>query len=384
MKRFLKVIPFLAMAILIAVPAYSQSASISGKVLGRDGQPAQGIQLKVDSLSTNNGRLTIRESLMAKTGRNGEYSLSGLYNGRVMVSVIENGQPVLVAGEKVGDEIFLADGLDKRIPTFDLSKAPAPAANAAAATNADGSKLTAAERDALKKKLEEEAKNSGEASKAFEAGKAAFTAKNYEEAVNQFKIAAEKNPSQDVIWANLGRAYDANKQYDQAIEAYNKAIAIKATESNYFLNLSLAQIGAGKIDESKVAIEKAAALNPANAGQAYYNLAASLINRNKGSDAVDPLKKAIQLDPNYGPAYFQLGLTLTGLGKLDEAPAYLQKCLDLGAGCPDAATAKALIDTLKAQQPTTYASPAAQKKAEEEAKAKEKNASKAPAKGGKQ
>ena len=378
MKRFLRVIPFLTMAIFVALPVYAQTASISGKVLGRDGQPAQGVVIKIDSLSTNNGRLTIRESLSAKTGRNGEYSQSGLYNGRVMISVIENGVASLVAGEKVGDEIFLADGLDKRIPTFDLSKAPAPAAAApGAAANTSG--LSAAERDALKKKIEAEAAAAGEATKAFDAGKAAFTAKDFPESIKQFKIAAEKNPSQDVIWANLGRAYDANKQYDEAIEAYQKAIAIKAIESNYFLNLSLAQIGAGKIDDSKASIEKAAALNPLNAGQAYYNLGATLINRNKGAEAVDPLKKAIELDPKYGPAYFQLGLTLTGLGKLDEAPEYLQKCLDLGASCPDAATAKALVDTLKAQAPTTYASPAAEAKAKADADAKAK--AKTPAKG---
>jgi tetratricopeptide (TPR) repeat protein len=379
MKRFLKVIPFLAMA-LAALPAYAQTASLSGKVIGRDGQPAANVQVKIDSLTLNNGRLQIRESLDAKTGRNGEYSKSGLYNGRVMVSVIENGQPVLIAGEKTGDEIFLADGLDKRIPTFDLSKAPAPAPAAAAGGNAsDGSKLSAAEKDALKKKLEAEAAAAGEASKAFEAGKAAFVAKDFPESIKQFKMAAEKNPSQDVIWANLGRAYDANKEYDAAIESYNKAIAIKATESNYFLNLSLAQIGAGKIAESTASIEKAAALNPANAGQAYYNLAASLINRNKGEEAVNPLKKAIELDPKYGPAYFQLGLTLTGLGKLDEAPGYLQKCLDLGAGCPDAATAKALVDTLKAQSPTSFTNP---DKAKAEA-SKNNSKTAAPAKGSK-
>jgi tetratricopeptide (TPR) repeat protein len=345
--------------------------------------PAANIEIRIDSLSTNNGRLAVRESLKTKTGRNGEYSQSGLYNGRAMVSVIENGVAVLVAGEKVGDEIFLADGLDKRIPTFDLSKAAAPSPAAAAAANTSG--LSAAERDALKKKIEAEAAAAGEATKAFDAGKAAFTAKDYPESIKQFKLAAEKNPSQDVIWANLGRAYDANKDYEDAIASYQKAIALKPVESNYFLNLSLAQIGAGKIDDSKGSIEKAAALNPANAGQAYYNLGAVLINRNKGAEAVDPLKKAIELDPKYGPAYFQLGLTLTGLGKLDEAPGYLQKCLDLGAGCPDAATAKALIDTLKAQAPTTYATPAAQAKAEADAKAKAdadaKAKSKAPAKG---
>jgi tetratricopeptide (TPR) repeat protein len=165
-----------------------------------------------------------------------------------MVSVIENGVAILVAGEKVGDEIFLADGLDKRIPTFDLSKAPPPAAAAPGGNAAPASNLSAAERDALKKKLEAEAAASGEATKAFEAGKVAFNAKDFPESIKQFKLAAEKNPSQDVIWANLGRAYDANKQYDEAIEAYQKAITIKPVESNYYLNLSLSQLGAGKID----------------------------------------------------------------------------------------------------------------------------------------
>jgi tetratricopeptide (TPR) repeat protein len=372
MKRFLTVIPFLAMAVLVASPGYSQSASISGKVIGRDGQPAANVIVKIDSLTLNNGRLQIRESLDAKTGRNGEYSKSGLYNGRVMVTVMENGQPVpgMTAGEKVGDEIFLADGLDKRIPTFDLTKAPAPAPAAAAAAATSG--LSDAERKALKDKLEKEAAAAGEATKAFEAGKAAFVAKDFPESIKQFKLAAEKNPSQDVIWANLGRAYDANKEYEEAIGAYQKAIAIKAVDSNYFLNLSLAQIGAGKIDESKASIEKAAALNPANAGQAYYNLGATLINRNKGAEAIDPLKKAIELDPKYGPAYFQLGLTLVGLNKLDEAPPVLQKCLDLGAGCPDAATAKALIDATKTQGTTSFQSPESKAKAEADAAAKNK------------
>ena len=381
MKRYLKVIPFLLLAILVAVPAYSQSASISGKVIGRDGQPAANIQLKIDELSTNNGRLTVRESLPGKTGRNGEYSLSGLYPGRVMVSVMENGVAVLVAGEKIGDEIYLADGLDKRIPTFDLTKAPPPAA-AAPAGAANNSGMTAAERDAMKKKLEAAAAAEGEVRKAFDAGKAAYAAKDYPEAIKNLKLALEKSPlPSDVILANLAQSYDANKQYDEAIAAYTKATELKPTDSNYFLNLSLAQIGAGKVDESKASIAKSASLDPANGGKAYYNLAASLINRQKYDEAIDPLKKAIELDPKYGPAYFQLGLTLVQKGKLDEAPAYLQKCLDLGAGCPDSVTAKGLIDGLKAASPTAYQSDDVKLKAEK-AEA-DKNKAKTPAKGGK-
>lgn len=402
MKRISRVLSFLLVAIVAAAPAFAQgTGSLSGKVLGRDGQPAQNIQVRIDQLFTDRGQIAIRDSQTVKTSRNGEYSLSGIQNGRVRIIVMENGQPILTQGEKTGDEIYIANGLDKRIPTFDLSKAPAPVA-AAAAPDTKG--MSAAERDALKEKLKKEAEAAGEAGKAFDAGKAAFTAKDYPEAIKNFKIAAEKQPSQDVIWANLGNTYDklandklsqsqrnpdaearaagakeAQTAFEDSVAAYQKALELKPTESAYFLNLSLAQIGAGKLEDAQATIQKSAALDPGNAGKAYYNLGASLINKNKHDDAVPFLKKSIELDKNYGPAYFQLGLS--GVSKGDaSAVEYLQKCLDL-PNCPDTTTAKGLIDALKAPGAQSYQSDAAKAKAEADAKAK--NNSKAPAKGGK-
>jgi tetratricopeptide (TPR) repeat protein len=357
MKRLSRILPILAVAMLAAVPFYAQnSGSLIGKVLGRDGQPAANVQIKVDSLMLNNGRLAIRESLNTKTGRNGEFSITGLYVGRVMVTILENGREVMSIGDKVGDELFVANGIDLRVPTLDLAKAPPPAANAPVAA---ASGMSDAERKAFKEKVEAEAAAAGDAAKAFDAGKLAYTAKDYPEAIKNFKLAAEKQPSQDVIWANLGKVYNDAKEYDNAIEAYGKAIALKPLESNYVVNLSLAQIGAGKIDEATASVEKAVVLNPANAGQAYFNLAVTLINKNKPADAVIPLEKALKLDPKYGPAHYQLGMTKVQMNKLNEAPAHFQACLDLGASCPDAATAKALIDTLKNTAPTTYTAPAA-------------------------
>lgn len=361
MKRLSRILPILAIAMLtVAVPFYAQnSGSVSGKVLGRDGQPAANVQIRIDSLMTNNGRLAIREQLPTKTGKNGEFSLSGLYAGRIVVRVFENGQEILSKGDRTGDEIFLANGIDYRVPTFDLSKAPPPAPAAAGAAPGVSSNLSEAEKEAARKKYEAEAAASGEATKAFEAGKVAFTAKDYPEAAKQFQVAAEKQPSQHVIWANLGKTYDAMKEYDKAAAAYEKAITINPLEGNYYLNLSLIQITNGKMAEGEASVKKAAELNPANAGMAYYNLGATLINRNKPDEAMAPLKKAIELDPKYAPAYYQLGMTMVQKNMLTEAPGMFQKCLDLGASCPDPATAKALIDTLKATAPTTFQAPPA-------------------------
>ena len=363
MKRLSRILPFLVAALVAAATIYAQSqdGALSGRVLDRDGKtPLQGATIWIDSLVTNNGRLQIRERLEAKTGRDGRFFKSGLYIGRVKATVVVDGQPLMVRGEAIGDEIYLATGVEGSA-NFDLSKAPAaPPSVAGGPAPAPGNEK---DREALRKKLEEEAAAAGLMSKAFEAGKTAFTEKRYEESIESFKTALEKMPVPppqgvpDVIWANLAKAYDANKQYPDAITAYKKAIEFKPLESNYYVNLSLAQISAGEIAESQASIQKAAELNPANAGMAYYNLAATLINRNQPNEAVTHLKKAVELDPLYANAHYQLGLTLIGLNQMAEAHASLGKYIQLVPSGPDTETAKALIEATKEAAPAAAPSP---------------------------
>jgi tetratricopeptide (TPR) repeat protein len=364
MKRLSRILPFLVAAIIlvgVALYAQSQDGTIAGRVIGRDGMPLQGAVIWVDSLITNNGRIQLRERLTAKTGKDGRYGLTGLYIGRVRVSVVENNQAVMVKGEAIGDELFLASGVDTTA-NFDLTKAPPPAAVAAAGNNAAAPKNEKELAD-LRKKLEEEAAASGVMNKAFEEGKAAFNAKNYDEAITKFKAAIEKIPNPppagvaDVIWANLAKTYDANKNYEESAAAYKKAIEYKPTESNYYLNLSLEQIAMGKLEDSQASIQKAAELNPGNAGMAYYNLGATLINRNQPAEAINFLKKAIELDPKYANAYYQLGLTMIGTGDMAGAQGYLKKYLELAPTGADAETAKALIEATKGQGTTTFQTP---------------------------
>lgn len=365
MKRLPRILPFLVAAIiLVAVPfhAQQQNGTIAGRVIGRDGvTPVQGATVLIDSLVTNNGRIQLRERLTTKTGRDGRYSMTGLYIGRVRVTVVENNQPVMTKGEAIGDEIFLATGVDSTA-NFDLSKAPpaAPAATAKAEPDAPKNEKELAD---LRKKIEDEAAAQGVMNKAFEEGKTAFNAKNYDDAITKFKAAIDKIPTPppagvaDVIWANLARTYDATKNYEESAVAYKKAIEYKPAESNYYLNLSLAQIALGKLDESQVSIQKAAELNPGNAGMAYYNMGATLINRNQPTEAVTFFKKSIELDPKYANAYYQLGLTLIGTGAMGDAQSYLKKYIELVPTGQDSDTAKALIEATKGQATTTFQTP---------------------------
>ena len=287
MKRLSRILPFL-LAALVAVPFYAQQqdGTIAGRVIGRDGTtPEQGAVIWIDSLVTNNGRIQMRERLTTKTGRDGRFSMSGLYIGRVRVSVVVNNQPIMIKGEAIGDEIYLASGVSGTA-NFDLSKAPAAPPPAAAGNTPRSHQRKGARRTS------EEARGRGRLTGGHEQGfrrsKDRLQCQRIiEEAITKFKFAIEKIPVPppagvaDVIWANLAKTYDATKQWSESAAAYKKAIEFKPTESNYYLNLSLAQIANGDLEESQASIQKAAELNPANAGMAYYNMGATLINRNQ-------------------------------------------------------------------------------------------------------
>ena len=366
MKRLSRILPFLLAAVLVPLPFFgqAQNGTLVGRVLDRDGTtPVQGAIILVDQLITNSGRIQVRERLQTKTGRDGRFSLSGLYIGRVRVTVVQNNQPVMVKGDAIGDELYLATGVDT-VANFDLSKAPAAPPPTAAVDNTP-QPGNDKEREELRKKLEEQAAKSGVMYKAFEEGKLAYQAKNFDDAVTKFKAAVDAIPVPpppnvaDVIWANLAMAYDAKKDYAESENAYKKAIEFKGTEPAYWVNLSLAQIGAGKLDESQATIQKAATLNPAAAGMAYYNMGATLVNRNKPKEAVTFFKKSIETDPLYSNAYYQLGITLIGENETAEAIGYLKKYRELVPTGQDSETAKLLIDELGKTPPTPPQNPPA-------------------------
>jgi tetratricopeptide (TPR) repeat protein len=360
MKGLSKILPLLAVAILATGAAYGQqaNANVNGKVVGRDGKtPAEGITIWVDALFTEAGRLRVRERLETKTNAGGEYSLNGVYQGRVRISVVINGQPVLTRGEAIGDEIFLAAGLDYRA-NFDLSTAPPDPPATPTATAAPTGGLTDQQREELRARLEKEAATVTEISTSMKSGVAALEAKNFAEAIAFLKTAAglvpEPAPKDMVpvgasIWANLAKAYSGNKQYAESEEAYQKAIALKP-ESSYYLNLSVAQINQGKLAESEKAIEKVVELDPAQGGVAYYNLGITLVQGGQNEQAVNAFKKSIEKDPGFGKSYYQLGLELIGQQKMEEAVAHLEKFVQLLPTSPDAEVAKALITELSKAQ----------------------------------
>jgi tetratricopeptide (TPR) repeat protein len=344
MKLVSKTLPFLLIAMLFAVPAFSQTGNISGKVTDTDGKPMTGVTISID-------RQQINQHFEVKTDNKGQYLHAGLPTGAYKVSVMKDGKPLMTLDARV------SFGGDAKTD-FDLKNARAAAG--------------AAVSDEEKKKIAEEKAKADATKASFEAARAALAAKNYDEAIRLFKESAEKDPTQHVIFANLADAYSQARKYDDAAAAYTKAIELKPDEAAYYNNLGIAYGNGGKIDEATKNLQKAAELNPAGAGQSYYNLGAVLTNKGR-PEAADAFKKAIEFNPQMAQAYYQLGISYFGSpATIPQAIPVLEKFLSMQPTGPDADAAKQLIEAAKAAAPTGFKSEKAiaEEKAAAEAKAK--------------
>jgi tetratricopeptide (TPR) repeat protein len=327
-------------ALAFCAPSYGQfgQGAIYGKVLSREGKPLQGAVVRIQHLTT-------RQTDEAKTNRNGEYSISGLFQGQYKVTVLVNGNAAMVKGEAAGDAIYVASGLDVSV-NFDLRTAPAtlpatsaPTAPVAATRSNDGDRSKG-----------EPGNAETEMRAAFSAGMAALKANNYEDAIKQFRTAAAKDPSQPGIFQNLGLALGHVKKFDESAAAFRRAIELKPDDAGLYAELSSALADAGKLDEATAPLQEAAKLNPSVGAQGYYNLGVVLTNRGRSKEAVDAFSKAIALDPNYAKPYYQLGIAYFGAANtLPQAISALERFLQFSPTGPDSETAKQLIEAAKTQ-----------------------------------
>jgi tetratricopeptide (TPR) repeat protein len=362
---------------LFAAAGFAQTSNIQGDVLGADGKPLQGAQIKLD-------RTDIKQSFNVKTDKKGHFLYANLPTGVYNITLFVDGKDM---GTMTGVHPRQGDNPPLQ---FDLSKLAAAQAAAAAAGPGAGPAPAAAKPDAgmtkeqraeYEKKLkeQEEAMAKDKALQdAFNAGMEAKTAKNYPVAIENLEKASTMAPNQHVVWAQLAEAYisfgdtktgaEQQAAFDKGINAYGKAVEIKPDDPNYHNNYALALAKGKKMDQAQAELTKAAQLDPPQAGKYYYNLGAVYINTQQSEGAEAAFKKAIELDPNYADAYYQLGLVLIGRATVGAdqkmvAPAgtaeALQKYLSLKPDGPNAEGAKALLESMGATVQTTFERPGA-------------------------
>ena len=132
-------------------------------------------------------------------------------------------------------------------------------------------------------------------------------------------------------------------KYDNSIEFLNKSIQIKNDfDVSYFFRAACYQ-AKENWDEAMLDYTKAIQLNP-KMTDSYYNRAKIILSRKdiinpKIENAIEDLKKAIELDDKFIDAMYAMAAGLKKLGKYEEAIEYLDKIIKIE---PDAVNARAL------------------------------------------
>jgi len=369
----LRKIAGVAPLLLFAAAAFAQTSNIQGDVIGTDGKPLQGANIKLE-------RTDIKQNFNVKTDKKGHFLYANLPTGVYNIVVQVGGKDVTgVTGVRTRQG-------DNPPITFDLAKVAAAAAAGAGPAQGQPAEqgMTKEQRAEYEKKLKEQeaamAKDKA-LQDAFNAAMEAKNAKNYPVAIENFEKASAMAPTQHVVWAQLAETYitfadtktgaEQQAAIEKGIAAYAKAVEIKVDDPNYHNNYALALAKGKKMAEAQAELTKAAQLDPPQAGKYYYNLGAVYVNTQQNDAAEAAFKKAIELDPNYADAYYQEALVLMNKVSLDAngkmmAPPgtieALQKYLALKPDGPNADGAKAILEQLGSTVQTSFERPGAKGK----------------------
>jgi tetratricopeptide (TPR) repeat protein len=161
--------------------------------------------------------------------------------------------------------------------------------------------------------------------------------KRYDEALELCKKALSLNPFYAEAYTLVaccllklvGPYNEANEaRLAQALDSCNKAIELKPDHAEAYSNRGNTLNELGRLDEALASHNKAIELKPGSA-EAYSNRGNTLNKLGRLDEALASHNKAIELKPGYAEAYNNRGNTLNELGRLDEAIDSYNKAIEI-------------------------------------------------------
>jgi len=311
----------------VAVPAYAQLGSLRGKVIDESGKPVPDAEVVLDFVGD------FARQLKAVTDKNGEWIRAGMPAGGGTWNI------TVKKGTLVGNLTNVKVALGEMTRVADVTIKP-PSAGGAAAGKAPAG--MSADEVAKRNKRQNELKAM------FDQANAAVDAGNFDDAIAKLTTLTTELEKCAACYARMGDVYLKKNDMDNAEKSYLKAIEVDPTQAGAYGALASLYNQQKKLDEAAKMSAKALELmgDSGDASQ-VFNQGVIFWNQSKVAEAKAMFEKAAKLDPKMADAHYWLGMALVNEGKLPDAKAPFQEYLKLAPSGQYAATAKAILDTIK-------------------------------------
>jgi tetratricopeptide (TPR) repeat protein len=160
------------------------------------------------------------------------------------------------------------------------------------------------------------------------------------DALEPMRIAVRLDPNNSLAHLSLGRALAYLKHPDEAITELNEAKRLdpnNANTHNEIGNVFLDRFGSGRLDDALAAYLEARRLNP-DLYYVHHNIGLVFMRLERFSEAVNPFQEALRLNPQFRYARFGLADAYTKIGSYDKAIDSWTRFLELVPNGPDALT----------------------------------------------
>lgn len=177
-------------------------------------------------------------------------------------------------------------------------------------------------------------------------GNKLFDEEKYDEAVEFYTKIVEESPDTYILYKNIGNCYFKMEKYDQAEEYYKKVLEKDPKNQEAMLLIGNCYSNRGD-DEKALEWYNKIEFEKIDDPTVLFNIGSNFYNQSKFEEALKYYKKAVEIRKNFLDAIYQLGLTYLTLGNSQDAIKTFDNYLKYDQDSKRAYQVKGFIEFLK-------------------------------------
>jgi Flp pilus assembly protein TadD len=294
---------FFLMSLTLTAQTYKGKGRISGYILDQDGNPIEGVTVKLFSLRAGAG-------FEIKSEKDGKFTAAWLRGGGWNIDFEKFGfepKKISVSIQEMG----------KRLPPIEIRM-----------NKVEGMVVSEDLRAELTK------------------GNDFFNEGQYQEAIGVYSKMLEENPDIYILNKNIGNCYFEMEDYDQA-EAYYLKILEKDPE-NTEAKIAIGNCFANRA-ENEAALEwyNKVEFDSIKDAVVLYNIGTNLYNSGNYSEALRYYQRTVEIQPDNLDGIYQLGLCFLTMGSKEESIKQFEKYLEIDSDSERAGQVRGFLDYLR-------------------------------------